>query len=380
MTVHKIRVVHLITSLNTGGSETMLLRLLAQMDPERFENQVISLIPSGPISQKITALGIPTNSLGMKPGVPDPAGFFRLTSYLRRIRPDILQTWLYHADILGLIAGRLSGVPCIVWNVRSADMDMRRYNLLSGITRKLCALLSPLPDAVIINSRAGQAFHSRIGYRPRKWELIPNGIPTQRFRSDPSARRSVEEEFGIMPGTFLAGAFARYDGSKDFPTLLSAASLVKKHGKLFHLLLAGDNIDNANHELMDLIKASDLGDVIHLLGRRDDIPRLAAALDVYISASYTEGFPNAVAEAMACGVPCIATHAGDSAEIIGDTGFVVPTRDPQKLASAWARMIDLPADQRNAMGQNAQNRIRESFSIEAISKKYETLYKELFPY
>ncbi|MCK9241490.1 glycosyltransferase, partial [Desulfocurvus sp.] len=330
-----IRVLHLITGLNTGGAEMMLTKLVAGMDPAGFEPHVVTLLGEGPLAARVRAAGASVESLGLARGRVAPSAVWRLTRLLRRVRPDVVQTWLYHADLLGLVAARLARVGRVVWNLRCSNMDFAHSGRLTRYTVAACARLSSLPDAVVANSRVAVDVHRALGYRPRRVEVIPNGFDMHRFAPDPAARGSVRAELGVAPGAPLVGMVARFDPQKDHATFLRAARAVADARPDAQFVLLGDGVQADNPEMAALVRAAAPGLRPHLLGRRDDVARLAAALDVAVlSSAYGEGFPNVVGEAMACGVPCVVTDTGDSAAVVGGTGRVVPPRDAPALADA----------------------------------------------
>ena len=371
-----IRVTHLITTLNIGGTEMMLYRLLRSLEAEHIRNRVVSLVPPGPVGEMVAALGVPVATLEMQHGQPSPRALLALVRLLRTEKPHILQTWLYHADLLGLLAGRLAGVKNILWSVRSSNMDMSRYRRLSGLTVRACAALSSLPQAVVINSQAGRAYHTEIGYRPRRWVLIPNGVDSDRFRPDAEARLQERRAWGVADDVFAIGYVARFDPMKDHATFLRAARrVVDAHPKSV-FVLCGPGMTWENAELTAMIESMELRPWLRLLGPRRDVAGVLAALDLATSASLSEGFPNTLAEAMACGLPCVATDAGDSARILGEEGIVVPPGDADVLAAAWQRMIALSAAERRALGERARQRALADFSLERMVAAYGSLYRE----
>jgi len=302
-----IKILHLITDLNTGGAEKMLSRLLSGMDRERFENQVVSLIPLGAIGAEIRALGIPVFSLRMQPGRPTLLGLLRLVRLLREKRPDVLQAWLYHANLLGLIAARLAKVEKVIWNILASNADMSRYRRLSGWTLTVGALLSGWPDAVVINAQAGREYHIRQGYHPRRWVLIPSSVDLDQFKPNPGAHLSLCQELVLVPETVLIGLVARFDPMKDHENFLAAAGQLVKIDSEVHFVLTGSGVTAGNSQLFGLIERENLFGRVHLLGYRQDVTDLTAALDIATSSSYSEGLPTMVVEAMACSVPCVVT-------------------------------------------------------------------------
>lgn len=373
-----IKILHVITDLNTGGAEMSLYRLLSCIDRTMYASQVVSLIPVGGVGDKIRELGIPVFTLNMKPGQPSVSALLKLTNRMRNERFDIIQTWLYHADLLGLLAAKGAGINNVAWNIRNSYIDMSKYHRMSGIVLKVCAWLSEWPQAVVCNSRAGKDFHASINYHPKRWVLIPNGIDLSEYKPDSLARLSVRQELGIAPDALLIGLAARYDPMKDHANFLKAAALLARSGLDAHFIMAGQDVKPDNQDLSGIVDQEGLSGRVHMLGRRSDMPRLYAALDVFsLTSLFGEGFPNVIAEAMACGVPCAVTDVGDSALIVGETGRVVPSRDPKALASAWAGILGLSLEEREALGKSARGRIASLFSIEKMVAAYAQLYRDI---
>lgn len=372
-----ITVLHLITGLDTGGTEMMLYKLVERSDPARFRHVVVSLAAVGPVGEKIAALGVPVHSLHMRRGLPDPRSLIRLVAVTRRVRPDVVQTWLYHADLLGSLGAALSRprVP-VVWNIRSS-IDVDELGPVVAVVARLCARLSRFPAAIVTNSDAARLLHGRLGYRPRQWVIIPNGFDAETFAPDLVARMAVRGELGLSEDTLVIGLVARYDPLKDHATFLRAAGLLGRKRQGPHFVLVGRDITRDNAALREEIAASNVGDRVHLLGERVDIPRLTAALDVATCSSYGESFPNIIGEAMACGVPCVVTDVGDAARIVGDTGRVVPPKDAVALAEAWQEMTELGPEGRRGLGRAARARVEERYSLATVVRQYEALYERL---
>jgi glycosyltransferase involved in cell wall biosynthesis len=211
--------------------------------------------------------------------------------------------------------------------------------------------------------------HEAIGYRADRRSVIPNGFDCERFQPDTGARASVRAELGLDEETPLIGLIARYHPMKDHANFLAAARLVLKQEPTAHFLLAGPCVEVSTKELSTLVSTLGLQGRIHLLGERSDIPRLTAALDIACSSSaWGEGFPNVIGEAMACGVPCVVTDVGDSAWIVGETGFVVSPKSPQELAESLQKAIGL--EEENKLDREMiRQRIIDSFSLSTFVEK-----------
>lgn len=369
------RIVHLITGLDVGGAERMLVRLLTRMDRSRFDNVVVSLLPPGPMATALRAAGVPVHTLAMRHGVPNPVAAVRLARLLRRLRPGILQTWLYHADLLGLVAGRLARVRHIAWNLRTADVDLAPYGAVSEWTRRMGSWMSPAPDAVVVNSRAGQTAHEALGYRPKRWVRIPNGVDTTEFRPSPDARTAVRRELDIGDDAFVFGVVARWDPIKGIDLVVDAAAVLGRSDARF--VLVGLGLDATNGTLAAAIERAGLTRQIRLVGARTDVARLHAGFDCVIMPSRGEGFPNAVAEAMASGVPCVVTDVGDAAFLVGDTGWVVAPDSELALADACRSVLDSSIAETRRRGEAARARIERHFGIDQVAGAYEAFYASL---
>ncbi|MBY0430984.1 MAG: glycosyltransferase, partial [Rhodospirillales bacterium] len=348
----------------------VLARLVEGMDRARFRNLVVSMSPPGAMAPRIAAADVPIHSLGMGHGLPSPAAVSHLVEVLNKERPAVLQTWLYHADLLGLVAGRLAGVPRILWNIRDAE-PAQGHSRLTRPLPHLLARLSALPDGIVINSSRGQAVHEGYGYHPRRWHLIRNGFDTTRLKPDLYARPALRAMLGVSEATVLVGLVARRDPVKDHEGFLHAAALVPRED--VHFVLIGRGTEFLAARAVQL----GLEDRIHLLGERQDVGTLLPGLDVAVNASTGEGLANAIGEAMACAVPCIVTDVGDSAFMVGGSGRVVPPSDPKALAAAMGEMTALPPTVRRTLGEAARKRITEHFSLKTFTAAYETLYAEL---
>jgi glycosyltransferase involved in cell wall biosynthesis len=244
---------------------------------------------------------------------------------------------------------------------------------------KACIRLSGWPAAVVVNSSAGQSFHEQLGYHPRRWVYIPNGIDTDQFRPDLSARAALRDELGLASDTLLIGLIARFDPMKDHENFILASGLLAAKEPDVHFVLAGNEVDSLNPIFGNYLERNELRGRLHLLGQREDMPNLMAALDIATLSSYGEGFPNTIAEAMSCGTPCVVTDTGDSAYLVEKTGIVVAPKDPQALAEGWQQMIALGTEGRKALGAAARRRIQLNFQQDEITRQYERLYESLMP-
>ena len=373
-----MKVVHVITSLKVGGAEMMLLRLLIHSAEGGVESSVVTLTDEGVVGERIQSLGIQLRNLGMKRGVPNPTAVLRLARWLRRDRPDIVHTWMYHANLVGGLAAKLAGNTPVVWGIHTNVLETAGTKRTTVWVAKAGARLSRwLPTRVVCVSQSSQDVHIQMGYASDRVVTVPNGIDIDDFAPDPDARRTLRGELMIPPVAPSIGLVARWHADKDHANFFSAAGMLIKDHPEVQFILCGDGITWTNDELALLIDTNGVRSQTHLLGPRDDISRLMTTLDVYTSSSSTESFPLVVGEAMATGVPCVVTDVGDCATIVGDTGRVVPKKDPQALAAAWREMIALPESDRLDLGKRARARVAEHFDIRNVVREYDNLYLDI---
>ena len=381
ITRSRISILCLTSGLEVGGAEMMLYKFLSRMDRTRFTAHVISMIDLdlGPMTPKIKALGVPLRSLGMRRGVPNPMGIVKLVRWLRQTRPDVIQTWMYHADLIGGVAAKLAGGIPVAWNIRHTDLNAHGSRQLTIHTMRVCAKLSKwLPVRIVCCSEASRQVHVALGYAAEKMLVIPNGLDLTAFKPDSAARESVRKELGISDDALIIGMVGRFDPQKDHRNFIKSAGLLRRRGVNAHFLLCGDDVTCDNSQLAGWIQEENVRERFHLLGRRDDIARLTAAFDIACtSSSYGEGFPNVIGEAMSCEVPCVVTDVGDSALIVGETGRVVGPGDPQALSQALGEMVALGREGRNHLGSVARRRVQQHFNLPDIVERYQNLYQSL---
>jgi glycosyltransferase involved in cell wall biosynthesis len=368
-----IRICHLITDLDTGGAERSLVNLVTAMDRNEFDNEVVTLLKPGSMAQALAETGIPVTSMGIDRDQPNPAVLLSLVRYLRAKRPMILQTWLYHADLLGTAAAYIARPEHLLWNVRCSNIDEPGMARSTRFLVRLLAMLSRRPDAIVVNSQRGQRHHEEIGYCPKEWINIPNGVDLERFYPRWSERATLRARIGIPANATVIGLVARDHPMKDVESFLRAASLFQQGDENAKFVLCGDRLTPANATLAELVSTLGLSDRVVLLGRRLDIELIYPAFDALTLCSiYGEGFPNVLCEAMACDVPCVATDVGDSAEIIGDCGLIVPPRDPEALTRAWRMLLE--KGPHLALGRS---RVAARYSLKRMCAHYESLYRSL---
>lgn len=371
----QVKVCSIITGLTTGGAETVLFKLLQQLDRNIFSPHVISLTDGGTIGPRIEAAGIPVEMIRMRRGIPDPFRFFQLIKRLRDISPDVVHTWMYHADLIGGLAARAAGAPRVIWGVRSADFIRADTSRSTKLVFWMCAKMSRwLPDIVLYNSQKGMMHHHELEYREQRSIVIPNGIDSEAFAPSDEARKDVRRELHVPPNTPLLGMVGRFDPLKNHDGFIEAATYLHRTLPDVHFVLVGQGIEWDNVRLARRIEQASLTKAFHLLGHRSDIARITAALDVAALTSWSEAFPNVLVEAMVCGVPCVSTDVGDANAILGDAQWIVSVGDMPEFAARCAKLLLLPPEERVSLSHRGRRRAIELFDLKAIARRYERVY------
>lgn len=363
-----IQVAHVITGLHQGGAENVLLRLLERSDRSRFSHRVISLQEPGPVGARIEGLGMEVRYLDASSTIAYLACLPRLRTLLGDPQPSVVQTWMYHADLLGGLAARSAGLHSIAWGLHSTLFPKRAQSVSMKAGLKLNAWLSrSLPSRIVCCSNETARVHSQLGYSSRKMLVIPNGFEPHVRVASPNPTSQ-----------FVIGRIGRFHPQKDFPALLRALRALVDHGKDVALELVGADITSANRALVELIGSLDLAERVRLTGSRDDLDEVYPTYDLVVSSSlYGEGLPLVLGEAMARGIPVVTTDVGDSARLVDDPERVVPSGDHLALARAIERIIDMTEEERSALGLRDLQRIETCYSLERMVNAYEDLYEEI---
>lgn len=366
----------MITGLHVGGAEVVLTNLIEQIHAA-VDLRVFSLKAGGPLKERIEASGVDVVGLDLRGIATLPGAFFRLRRELRRFRPDLVHSWMYHADLIGGLAARAGSLGPVLWGIHNSRLGRGSSLQTRVVVALLSRLASHLPDLIQSCSEAAAAEHVALGYPEAKIRIVPNGVDTALFRPDAQAGPSLRGDLGLDADARLIGTVGRFHPDKDYPTFLRAARALSDRDPRVHFVLAGRNLDTGNSRLVALVHSLDLQDRTHLLGIRDDVALLMPAFDVFGSSSVTEAFPVVLLEAMASGVPCVATDVGDSRLIVGDRGLTVPPRSPIELAAAWESILTLPAAQRLSLGASARQHVAERYSWPQVAAQFLALYREM---
>jgi glycosyltransferase involved in cell wall biosynthesis len=373
-----MKILHVITTLAQGGAEAVLFRLIIASTPA-LEHVVISMRGDTYYGPKLRSAGIDVHTLNMPRGRLTLGGFLRLRRLIIDARPDVVQTWMYHADLVGGLVARWAGVR-VVWGVRNSNLDADTSSVSARIVARVCGLISGwLPEAIICCSAKAARIHQVIGYCAEKFAIILNGVDITRFAPDAAVRMRTRMAWGIQPNQTLLGMVARWDPQKDHDTLLRALTHLKNRGMIFRFVLVGTGMSQENAELCGNIDRLGLRDRIILAGPHEDIPAVMNAIDLHVlSSAYGEAFPSVVAEAMACGTPNVVTDVGESAQIVGTTGWVVPPKDAEALAQGIQdALITLDARGREVLGQVTRTRVQERFGLKKMVDAYVALWRSV---
>ncbi|HYP67633.1 MAG TPA: glycosyltransferase [Thiobacillaceae bacterium] len=365
-------ILFLVRSLDRGGAERQLVVLAKGLVRRGHTVAVAVFFGGGVFETELTRTGIRVIHLDKK-GRWDILPFLsRLALLLRKERPAVLHSYLAVPNILASALKSLVPGTRIAWGVRASNMDLSRYDWLARLAYSLERRLAHFADVIIANSHSGKRYAVANGFPEDKIAIVSNGIDTEYFRFDPAGRRQVRSAWKFGEDEILVGLVGRLDPMKDHPTFLEAASRIARERRSVRFICVGDGPGAYSEMLKQQARGLGLTSQLIWAGARDDMPAVYSALDIVSStSSYGEGFTNTVAEAMACGVPCVVTDVGDSALIVGDTGRVVAPGDPSTLAAAIQHLTDLPPDERRALGETCRARVVAEFGIDKLVQRSE---------
>ena len=371
-----MQVLHIITGLKRGGAETLLYRI-CQFDKE-YNHIVISLTGMQDYGKMLNQINVSVYALNFSNSKINFFGLFKLYKLIREIKPDVVQTWMSHADLIGGVIARFAGIKNIFWGVHHTNLIKGESKRATMMIVKLNALLSYLvPKKIIYCAEKSREIQELIGFKKTKGVVIQNGYDVNSFYQDNSLSESFRNELDISLDEFVIGHVGSYDPLKDQKTLIKSLAYLDQNNFNFIAVLVGINLDNANNALVRLLKENGLIERVHLLGSRKDILAVMNGIDLFMLSSISEAFPNVLNEAMACGTPCITTDVGDAAFIVGKTGWVVKPKDPKALANASIQALKEKQSNNESWGQRkdaCRQRIVENFTLEKMIKKYKEVW------
>jgi glycosyltransferase involved in cell wall biosynthesis len=362
-----MRIAFVTTSLDPGGAETALTTLALGLVKAGAQVCVIALRGSGRLVSLLQAGGVPVATLQAVSAGRLALVLPRMAGRLRAFAPDIVHGWMYHGNLVATAAAMASSAR-LFWSVRQALGAQDRESPMTNRLIRLGSLLSRRPQAIVYNSHQARSDHEKIGYAQARGVVIPNGFDTGTLRPNPDERQRTRARLGIPDESIVIGHLARYHPVKDHLTFLEAASAAAD--VKCHFIMAGRGVDAANAELAAHVERLALGARLHRLGEIEDVGAFASALDALCVSSRSEAFPNVIAEAMSCGVPCVTTNVGDAAAIVADTGLVVAPGDVGQMAAAFRALARMGPEGRSRRGHQARDRIVQHYSIPAMVDGY----------
>lgn len=369
-----MKILFLCRVLDYGGAENQLVSLARKLSERGIDTGIAVHYSGGGLENELKGSNVAMFHLN-KRGRWDILGFYlELRRVVASVKPDILHPYLADSNILSVLVKPLLPKTKIVWGIRSSYVDFDRYDWLTKALFATTCRLAGRADLIIANSHAGLSFHQRCGYPSGRMVVIPNGIDTCRFAPDLDAGARVRREWNVPENESLIGLVGRLDPIKDHPTFLEAAALLIRQRGDARFVCVGDGKTPYRDELRRMAERLRIADRVLFAGLRKDIRAVYNSFDLATLTSLGEGFPNVVGEAMACGIPCVVTNAGDSERIVGNTGFVVPPGDPQALARGWQRVLEMRREEKSDLGKQARDRIVALYGTEVfVDRTEETL-------
>ncbi|MBU2180926.1 MAG: glycosyltransferase [Gammaproteobacteria bacterium] len=376
LTPCKDKICHIITDLDVGGAEYMLKRLLEHQLGNKDSFSVVSLTGLGKIGEQLRAQGISVYTLNMSGKLAFPLALWRLVKLLSKLKPDLVQTWMYHADLLGGLAAYYCGIRRIVWGIHCSKLPIGRP--LTKIVMMCCAKMSSwLPSQILCVAEAAKQNHIKYGYCSDKMLIVPNGFSAAKLVKTASQAKPLLAPYGVTSEHFVVGCVGRYHPDKGQDILIRAVEQVVQRVPQVKFVLAGRNCDANNVELTELVKKFQIADNVILLGERDDIPYLLPEFDLFCMPSRSEAFPVALGEAMLAGVPCVATNVGDAIELGGSETTYVEPLDISALALAIVNVSMLSTESLANKSLLGRERVQALYSIENVTQRYNAVYLDL---
>jgi glycosyltransferase involved in cell wall biosynthesis len=369
----KKEILHIITGLGCGGAEKSLYRLLISQTGN--SPVVISLTTLNSIGRQLGERGFKVISLNLKL-YNFPVVFFKLYRIIRLYKPNIVQTWLYHADLMGGLAAKVAGVRYIIWGVRTTELKKGSYMTIS--IRKLLAWLSYfIPNKIVVVAEKAKEKHIRLGYDASKMQVIPNGFNIESCNVSLELVRVFKEVNSIKDNDIVIGCVGRLSQVKGQDVFIKSAGLVLARLPNVKFLMVGRGLEVVNQEVTALIEKNARLENFILLGERSDVPVCLRVMDIFCLPSRSEGFPNSLGEAMLSGIPCVSTDVGDASMLGGDDVPIAKVDDPEDLANKLIGMIESSQQERKRIGQKLNQRIIDEYSMEKMTSRYQALYEEL---
>ncbi len=362
-----------IRSLNAGGAERQLVITAKELAGRGDKVTVLTFYSGGFYADELTNTNVQLLSLNKKGRWDLFAFIFRLRKVLHRQAPDVIYSFLGIANSLTVLFRPFIPATRIVWGVRASNMDLAQYDWLFCWSYRLECYLSRFADTIIANSHAGLEYAVEHGFPRKKMLVIPNGIDTERFYPNKLLGKSLRKTWGVAKDEFLIGVVGRIEPMKGILVFLESVAMIKQQYPQLRFVWVGAGESSYEEKMRQLATKLSLDDVLIWAGRHTDMFAVYNAFNITSSSSYSEGFPNVIGEAMACGVPCVVTDVGDSAMLVGDTGLLVPAKASQALAMAWTEMLVLDKEEFGRLALLARKRVVDEFSVRALIDKTDSV-------
>ncbi|QXF11818.1 MULTISPECIES: glycosyltransferase [Sphingopyxis] len=368
------RILHLITGLDMGGAERSLANLLLGAAKRRHVPHVVSLSGEGHYGPILSGEGIGVDKLGLGSTPQSLAAIGRLRRIVRLFRPDGIQGWMYHGNLIASLAPWLAGrrIP-VAWNIRQSLYDIESEKRVTRWVIRRLAGMSAGPAAIVYNSFQSRAHHEAFGFAAANGIVIPNGFDCNRWRPDAGRRATLRSALGLGSNELLLGFVGRFHPMKDIPTFLAACERAMADDPRLHVALVGEGLDLENPKLALALNGLPRGRV-HALGRQRTVEAIMPAFDLFCLSSVSEAFPNVLGEAMATALPCIATDVGDCARLLDGNGILVPPGDASRIADAIREIAATSLARRREIGIAARERIVASYAMDATADAYANLF------
>ncbi len=368
-----MKILYVVSDLTSGGAQIALGRFLKVLDREKFQPCVISLSAGGEPADYIRALGIEVQAFDMRGFFGFPSAFLKFLSAVKKINPDVIHGWMYHGNAAVLFAGAVCPAAGLLWSVRCSDFDLSKYGMMTKLAFFMNRKFSSSPAKIIYNSNAGKKYHEEKGFCSEKSLVIQNGVDMEYFTPVPEKKKEYRKKYGIADDVKLIGMASRYDPMKDFDTLFGAFAAARAVNPGTALILCGKGIEPSNAVLAAVAKKYGVEDGVIFAGHINEMNEFYPMLDLFVLSSKSEGFPNVLAEAAACGVPVLSSACGDAEEIIG-AEKIAPVGDIKALSEKIIKTIGMGKEERAVEVSQTVCRIREKFDALAEAKKFEDIY------
>ena len=374
----KIKILHFISNLSVGGAEMALKKLvISKSNKKYFKYEVVSLTNFGKIGVELQESNIKVHAIRMNRFYNILFGSFRIIFIIIKFKPDIIHTWMYHADLIGGLLARLTRNKKIIWSIRNSEIlqNNKGISRLTFWIMKTCAFFSKyIPLKIVSVSRRGKNYHISKGYDKNKLVVIPNGFNFKQIQANVKNVKSIRNQFDITDDSLIVGSIGRYNKYKDHENLILAANNIYARKNNIYFMIVGKGLDDKNKELVALINKTVYPENFILLGYTKDIPSILKTIDIFCLHSVSEGFPNVLGEAMSAGLPSVVTDVGDSKYILGNGGFVVPKKDSNALSEELLKLINMSHIDRKHIGDIARRRVEKKFSNDKNHLRYKELY------